>query len=129
MTRTFLGAIYTDTASLLLVDPCRVLRNPESETPSYDELMERVFPPDPPERVAEWDTLFGKMTSKDEKLTDDEFDRLKVLTMRAPPPRSLPFADGLYVRGDNDGYYHVWLETEGDTARVVIELTAMVKPN
>lgn len=126
VTRTKIGSIATDTASLLLIDPFQALRRPEwvgtdCQSPAYDELTELRFPSQPEEVKALRKTAISKLGTT-VPLSPEERSALLAQPLRHEP--IVPFHGGLAISIDSDGWYDVYAEYDDHgMARIVIELT------
>jgi hypothetical protein len=136
-----LGAVWVDTATLLIGDPCRFITDPDldaGESPRMDYA----------EYMALWDQQGAKVPFLDDasraffarQPPSDDRDGLLAATRTIEPafvrivagddPVEDSLTVGLAVRVGCDGWCPVYLETDegGEPSRIIIELGGKVEP-
>lgn len=105
MKREPIGSIFTDVASILVGDPCKVLRQDTVGSITYDQFIEKRHPSVPGTPV--WD--------------------LPV------PTQHVTFGDdaiAISTVGPSDGWCNVYVERDKDgvAVRLIVDLNAKVEP-
>lgn len=124
MERIKLGSFWTDTASLLLGDPCQLLPPRGQERLTWEDFQEQVA------RASQ------ALAPPPRQITGPDGVRLTLPWLSSPPPGMVLSVPGhgaeaaVRVQVDSDGYYPVYLEYDehGQPCRVVIELGGQVRP-
>jgi hypothetical protein len=139
VTRTKLGSVWTDVATILIGDPCRFVKNPdESPEITYDELMAILRPPMTDAESAEYAELEAKLSVEpsakkalgllrkmNELLKNSRSRDISNYEARQIPPHK-----GLAVNVGCDGYYPVYLvrNAKGEPVRIEILLGGRGEP-
>ena len=109
--KEYIGSVYTDVASLLIADPCKVLpsKGDKRKWPTYEDLIRKWQESDPPM----W--------------TEAEILQGATRRMKRVSPIVKLLDDAAVVRFGTDGHCHVYVERNGDGSieRIIIE-TGMV---
>lgn len=132
--RTKLCSVWSDTASLIVGDPCQLLTDVRlgRRVPTYNDLLGLVFPERPQgdrERVKELLGRGDQLSQSDLKELIEESASAtsnKVVTLL----NERGGAGAVYIQTGCDGYYPVYLEydSKGEGVRIVIELGGKVSP-
>ena len=122
--RTKLGSIWVDTATLLIGDPCQILKQTDKDCLTYNDLVNLIFPGKPESEIQRVDELLKKRG----KLTKEELEELSV-KLKMPDPKKIVEIKNSYggtgalaIGTGSDGYYPVYLEKDEKGERLIIEL-------
>jgi hypothetical protein len=134
MTRTKLGSVWTDIATLLIGDPCRFIKEPgESPEITHIQMIEICHSSETADAESEeFDRIMAEIKANPGRFKElfPKLPRLSRDSTANYEGRQIPPHKGLVVNVESDGYYPVYLvrNAKGEPVRIEILLGGKVEP-